>query len=175
MTEATTTVPSDTVQIELAQPQDLARLAVHFAEVADEPLFVLTAEFPRTLETTEKFLAQVLASPYVGLELAKVENRVVGHCLIRSTDHPALKHVAKISMAVSKEARRKGVGELLLRAAERWAQQRRLRKIVLDVLANNRPALRLYEKLSYREEGARKDQVMIDGQFHDELLLAKFL
>lgn len=162
-------------QIELAQPQDLARLAVHFAEVADEPLFVLTSEFPRTLEQTEKFLGQVLASSYVGLVLAKQENKVVGHCLIRSTDHPALKHVAKISMAVSADARRQGVGEQLLRAAEKWAQQRRLRKIVLDVLANNRPALRLYEKLSYREEGARKDQVLIDGQFHDELLLAKFL
>lgn len=163
------------MQIELAQPQDLARLAVHFAEVADEPLFVLTSEFPRTLEQTEKFLGQVLASNYVGLLLAKQENKVVGHCLIRSTDHAALKHVAKISMAVSADARRLGVGEALLRAAEKWAQQRRLRKIVLDVLANNRPALRLYEKLSYREEGARKDQVLIDGQFHDELLLAKFL
>ena len=52
---------------------------------------------------------------------------------------------------------------------------RGIKKIVLDVLANNRPALRLYEKLLYREEGARKDQVLIDGALHDELLLAKFL
>jgi ribosomal protein S18 acetylase RimI-like enzyme len=161
--------------IESAQPTDVARLAVHFASVADEPLFVLTSEFPRTFEMTERFLAQVVQSPFVGLLLAKRDNLVLGHCLIRSTDHPALRHVAKISMAVSAEARRQGIGEALLKSAEKWARERGIKKIVLDVLANNRPALRLYEKLMYREEGARKDQVMIDDELHDELLLAKFL
>jgi ribosomal protein S18 acetylase RimI-like enzyme len=161
--------------IRLVQASDTARLAVHFAEVADEPLFVLTTEFPRNVEMTERFLAQVLSVPYVALVIAKLDAAIVGHCLIRSTDHPSLKHVAKISMAVSEHARRRGIGEALLVAAESWARERGLKKIVLDVLANNRPALRLYEKLSYREEGARKDQVSIDSELHDELLLAKFL
>ncbi len=164
----------DTI-VGLAEAGDAPRLSVHFAEVADEPLFVLTSEFPRTLEMTERFLSQVLAAPYVALMVARQHGAIVGHCLVRSTDHPALRHVGKISMAVSEQARRQGIGEALLLAAEEWAKQRGLKKIVLDVLANNRPALRLYEKLGYREEGARKDQVMIDSQLHDELLLAKFL
>lgn len=161
--------------IRLVQASDTPRLAVHFAEVADEPLFVLTSEFPRNVETTERFLQQVLSVPYVGLLIARIDFRVVGHCLIRSTDHQSLRHVAKISMAVSESARRKGIGQALLEAAEGWARERGLKKIVLDVLANNRPALRLYEKLSYREEGACKDQVNIDNQLHDELFLVKFL
>jgi ribosomal protein S18 acetylase RimI-like enzyme len=163
------------LRVALVKPDDTAKLAVHFAEVADEPLFVLTSEFPNNFEMTERFLAQVFSAPYVALMVAHFSDAIVGHCLVRSTDHPALKHVGKISMAVSEHARRQGAGEKLLRAAEWWAKERGLKKIVLDVLANNRPALRLYEKLSYQEEGARKDQVCIDSELHDELLLAKFL
>jgi ribosomal protein S18 acetylase RimI-like enzyme len=191
-------VAPKTFHIEPVRSADLESLTAHMAEVADEPLFVLTLDFPRTRDQVERFMGQVLASPYVGLLVAKQEKQIVapqaragtrddagrdtssrpsivGHILIRSTDHPALRHVAKISMAVSEVARRQGVGEALLTAAEGWAKDHAVQKIVLDVLANNRPALRLYEKLRYREEGARKDQVVIDGQYHDELLLAKFL
>lgn len=95
--------------------------------------------------------------------------------MIRSTDHPALCHVAKISMAVTRGYRRIGIGKTLLLAAEDWAHLHQIRKITLDVLSNNLPALKLYEKLHYDEEGRRKHQVIINHQSHDELLLAKFL
>jgi ribosomal protein S18 acetylase RimI-like enzyme len=157
------------------QPADTASVAEHFLSVADEPLFVLTTAFPRTLEQTTQFLELVRATAHVNLLIATEGSKTIGHCLVRSTDHPALRHVAKISMAVSTDFRRSGVGKKLLEEAEEWARRHKIHKITLDVLANNRPALRLYEKLRYREEGARKDQVIIDGQFHDELMLAKFL
>jgi len=157
------------------QAADTASVAEHFLSVADEPLFVLTTAFPRTLEQTKQFLEQVQATAQVNLLIALQGTRCIGHCLVRSTDHAALRHVAKISMAVSTDFRRAGVGKRLLEEAETWARFHKIHKITLDVLANNRPALRLYEKMRYREEGARKDQVIIDGRFDDELMLAKFL
>ncbi len=164
------------------KPLDAESLAEHFAQVADEPLFVLTTAFPRTLEQTKQFMEQVLQTPQVNLLIAQSRGPdnagrelTIGHCLVRSTDHPALRHVAKISMAVGGLFRRAGVGEKLLSEAEDWARKNQIRKITLDVLANNRAALRLYEKMGYAEEGARKDQVLIDGELHDELMLAKFL
>src|SRR5688572_9507959 len=99
--------------VENAQKGDLDALTTHFAAVADEPLFVLTLDFPRTRDNVEKFLNQVLQSSYAGLVVAKQKRAIIGHCLVRSTDHPALRHVAKVSMAVSADARRQGVGQAL--------------------------------------------------------------
>lgn len=163
------------LDVSVVRPSDVLRLAEHFSTVAEEPLFVMTQSFPRSFEQTQEFVEQILESRSASLFVARVATLIVGHCLIRASDFMAMRHVGKVSLAVSPEFRRRGVGYQLLELAEDWAKVHGLRKLTLDVLANNRPALRLYEKRRYREEGARRDQVWIDGDFHDELLLAKFL
>lgn len=161
--------------VSVVRASDVLRLAEHFASVADEPLFVMTQSFPRSFEQTQEFVRQIEETQTATLLVARVATLVVGHCLVRASGLPALRHVGKISMAITPDFRRRGLGDALLERAEDWAKAHGLRKLTLDVLANNRAALRLYERRRYREEGARRDQVWLDGDFHDELLLAKFL
>jgi ribosomal protein S18 acetylase RimI-like enzyme len=60
------------------------------------------------------------------------------------------------AMWVAPEARRRGVGERLLRALVAFATSRRARTIRLLVLPGNEPALRLYRRFGFRETGARR-------------------
>ena len=59
-------------------------------------------------------------------------------------------HVA--DLAVTRDARRMGVGRALMQAGETWARERGLALLSLDVWSTNEPALEFYARLGYRSE-----------------------
>ena len=58
------------------------------------------------------------------------------------------------SIAVAAAARGRGLGEALVRAAERTARTHGCRRLRLEVRQDNASAIRLYERLGYRRFGA---------------------
>ena len=58
------------------------------------------------------------------------------------------------SIAVADTARRRGLGEALLAAAERGARRRGCRRMRLEVRPDNAGAIGLYERRGYRRIGA---------------------
>ena len=59
------------------------------------------------------------------------------------------------NVAVAPEARRRGLGDLLLRDAEARCRAGGLRTLGLEVRAGNDPALRLYRRHGFQEVGRR--------------------
>jgi [ribosomal protein S18]-alanine N-acetyltransferase len=59
------------------------------------------------------------------------------------------------TMAVDPGARRRGMGEALLRAVQAWAARHGARRMGLEVRAANAAALGLYRRLGFAEEGRR--------------------
>ena len=47
-----------------------------------------------------------------------------------------------------------------------------LHKIWLYVCAENKPAIKLYEKCGFKEEGCLKDMLKIEDKFYDEIVMA---
>jgi ribosomal protein S18 acetylase RimI-like enzyme len=62
-------------------------------------------------------------------------------------------HIGMLAVAPAAEGR--GVGRLLMDAAERWAQDRGFGKLTLNVFEDNRRARAVYEHLDYRAETVR--------------------
>lgn len=58
------------------------------------------------------------------------------------------------SIAVSHHARGRGIGDVLVDAAEETARRRGARRIFLEVRHGNAGAIRLYERRGYRRTGA---------------------
>ena len=86
-----------------------------------------------------------------------------------------LRHVAMLTLAVAEPYRRRGAARSLLREAYRWGRQVGLKKISLNVRANNQAALTLYQKEGFVLEGREQAQVRLDDGFEDNLIMAKFL
>jgi ribosomal protein S18 acetylase RimI-like enzyme len=78
-------------------------------------------------------------------------------------------------LAVAKEARRRGIGAILLSAATDEGTRRGARKITLNVHGTNTVARRLYERHGYVVEGTHPREFLIEGQYVDKLTLAKYI
>lgn len=94
--------------------------------------------------------------------------------LHRLTPHK-LKHVAMLTLAVAEPWRRQGVGGALLDEAYRWAGRVGVKKISLNVRAQNAAAVSLYEKQGFVLEGREREHVRVEGGYEDNLIMAKFL
>lgn len=56
-------------------------------------------------------------------------------------------------LAVLEQYRRQGIGSALLLAAQEWAVQRRLRKVILETQSKNYPAIRMAVKMGFELSG----------------------
>ena len=51
----------------------------------------------------------------------------------------------------------------------------KVKKVELSVFNNNKKAIRLYKKYGFSIEGIKRQSVLINGKFEDEIFMAKFL
>lgn len=83
-------------------------------------------------------------------------------------------HTASIGMFVHDDVQGKGIGGELLRAlidfTEKWLSIRRLE---LTVYVDNEPAIRLYKRHGFVEEGRLREYAMRDGVYIDAYTMAR--
>jgi ribosomal protein S18 acetylase RimI-like enzyme len=75
---------------------------------------------------------------------------------------------------VRPDARRHGAGRQLVQAVLDHARQH-VELVQLSAIGDNKPALRLYASLGFVEYGLEKNALKQDGQYFDEVLMAKAL
>ena len=68
-----------------------------------------------------------------------------------------------------------GIGKKVMNLLVSYAfKSLNLRKITLEVRSDHAAALKLYEKLGFKQEGILKDQYFADSKYHDTLILSIF-
>ncbi|MFJ7525281.1 GNAT family N-acetyltransferase [Streptomyces griseus] len=101
--------------------------------------------------------------------VAEFSGRVVGHVAVSSSEGSRTGTLERLF--VLPEARRRKAGEHLIRAAEGYAQTKRL-ALELEVLAKDEAAIRLYKRLGWSEAGQRTHQ-LAKGSSHPALTFVK--
>jgi diaminopimelate decarboxylase len=102
-------------------------------------------------------------------------DRVVGHVFIQREEHPVVRHVASLGIAVAADRRGTGIGTALMAEAMRWATGVGVEKIVLSVYPHNRAAIALYRRFGFVEEGRLARQSRKSYGYEDEILMAVWL
>ena len=100
------------------------------------------------------------------------EEKIIGWCDITSLGRPIFDHVGSLGIGVLADYRGQGIGEALIRAALQRAKIKGLTRIELTVFENNKPAIALYKKLGFVEEGIHKNKSRIDGRYEDHIFMA---
>lgn len=96
-----------------------------------------------------------LAAPSATLIVAEADGKLAGYVLVLYP--PRSEHARLYSIAVAPHIGRRGVGPLLLVAAEKAARRRGRRTMQLEVHEHNTRAVARYEKSGYRLFGRHRD------------------
>jgi [ribosomal protein S18]-alanine N-acetyltransferase len=150
-----------------ARPEDASAMARLFAAVAGERERIGTEPPVDVDERTEHF-ARSAASSMV----AEAGDRIVGMANVDVGRFGA----GDIGMLVDAGWRGRGVGSGLLQAAIEWARAEGLHKLCLEVFPTNAPALALYRKCGFVEEGRRVEQYRrASGEHWDSIAMGLLL
>jgi len=172
--------------------KDGRRISIRHANVADaanhlkcieaclrsgEGLVRLFDEWDRTEREHREAIRKALYSPREIIILAINERTIIGGLDFRSSKRSRLAHTGDFGMAIRKEWRGIGVGSILLSTLMDWAESNPdIEKVSLRVLASNAPAIALYKKLGFVEEGRLLREVKYEnGLYSDELIMARFV
>ena len=155
-------------QIEVADT-DAFRAAVDV--VARERKYIALVEAP-PIEQVRAFVARNVERGYPQI-VAVLDGAVVGWCNVPPASRAVSAHVGDLFMGLLPEFRSRGFGERLLRQAVQASDAFGLRRIELGVFATNTAAAGLYRKVGFVEEGTRRMAILIDGIYHDEIIMAR--
>jgi L-amino acid N-acyltransferase YncA len=150
-----------------ARPDDASAMARLFAAVAGERDRIGT-EPPVDVEERSEHFARSAASSMV----AEAGGRIVGMANVDVGRFGA----GDIGMLVDAGWRGRGVGSGLLQAAIEWSRAEGLHKLCLEVFPTNAPALALYRKCGFVEEGRRVEQYRrASGEHWDSIAMGLLL
>ncbi|MEM8863218.1 MAG: GNAT family N-acetyltransferase [Chloroflexota bacterium] len=107
--------------------------------------------------------------------VAVINDKVVGEIGLFTNSRPRRKHVGGIGMGVHDDYNGRGVGSALMAAccdmADNWLNITRLE---LEVFTDNAPAIALYKKFDFVEEGVKRAFAFRAGKYEDVLCMARF-
>ena len=109
------------------------------------------------------------------LFVADAGNSLVGFCEAYGSPFRRMAHKAFLVVGIREAHTGHGLGSAMLRAAERWARRRGVRRLELFVSTANPRAHRLYRRLGFVEEGRRRDAWIIAGRYVDDIAMVKLL
>ncbi|MFQ5436294.1 MAG: GNAT family N-acetyltransferase, partial [Anaerolineae bacterium] len=106
--------------------------------------------------------------------VAEADGRVAGSISLRQRTNPRTTHVGGIGMMVAPDFWGVGIGSRLMTAvldiADNWLN---LKRVELEVHADNPAAIRLYEKFGFEREGTKLYQNFGDGRWPDTHFMAR--
>lgn len=134
-----------------------------------ETVLALSSE---RIEATVNFLETIdsRGRAYVAEEAGKV----IGLCALLLCGSKRRRHCAEVSVMVDSDYQGRGVGTALMKKLLAEADGiLRLHRIELNVLADNKPAISLYEKLGFTIEALKKSSCIRGGSFASEYLMGR--
>ena len=173
---ASTLADGREVRVRTAHARDarpLRDLVDGVAAETDVTLLVLPGQVDA--RTWRRRITDSAADPRSVLLTAVAGGELAGNLGLRPDPHPCSAHVAWVGMSVAAPWRGLGVGGALLEAAAGWAAANGVNKLVLSVFPHNERAVRFYERQGFVREGLRRAHFRRAGEYHDEVLMARFL
>lgn len=162
------------IRIVGAQERHIAGYHAALDAVARERRWLCFLAAP-PLERSAAFVRELLAGAGVQVVAVDDADTVVGWCDIARGERPSIAHTGHLGMGLVKAHRGRGHGRRLMEAALAAAKGQGVERVELEVFASNAPAIALYRKLGFCEEGRKLKARKIDGAYEDIVVMALFL
>jgi len=158
------------VSLDSVKPGDLPSL---FAWINDRDTVIFNSPYaPVHWDNHVEWFDSVRKREDLVLFAIRAEGRLVGTCQLHGIH--ALHRSAELQIRIGASADRgRGWGTAAVAQLLRFGfLDRNLNRICLHVFSDNVPAMRLYARAGFREEGRLKQAAFVDGAFKDVVLFS---
>ncbi len=168
--EAAHSAPADLEIVPIGRAH-LAGFHAVVDSVARERRYLAMLEAP-SFTRTRRFVLESLRIGAVHV-VAVTNGEVLGWCDLRPKAAPTLRHSAVLGMGLVAACRGQGIGSRMLASTLELAWARGIRRAELNVRSDNAPAIALYRRFGFVEEGTCRNYMCVDGVDYDALLMAR--
>lgn len=150
------------------------------AVFADDSFFLTTAEEAKEFQIPEKQherIEKFLQDDNKLLVITVADGRIVSMSHVECGAKRRTQHVAYMGISILPDYRGNGLGTEIMQVMIDWATEHPLiEKLSLEVWSNNAPAIGLYEKMGFIEEGRKVRQLKYaDGSYDDMVCMYRFV
>ena len=167
------------VLLRSAEEKDAEALIDYMKITAVETPFLLREpdEISLTIEQEQAFIKAKKDSENELLLIAETGGRHIGNCSLMSVGgFKRYRHRCEIAIALYQEYCGLGIGKAMLEMILDIAKKAGYEQAELEVIANNKPAIALYEKLGFQKYGTFPDNMKYaDGSYVDAYWMMKKL
>ena len=167
------------VVIREAGPADAQQVIQYVQQLAEEPgiyIALSPGEFNLSIKEEQQIFADMAASENSLFLVAEAEGQIVGTLTCRGGHRRATHHAAMIGMSVGQAWRGQGIGNMLMEQLIEWAKNSGvITRLELAVFAQNENAISLYHKFGFEVEGKCRRAIYKDGEYYDNLIMARLL
>jgi RimJ/RimL family protein N-acetyltransferase len=167
--------PDPAFVVRPGRPGDARSFVDLWRAVVDEGLHVRTDAVTHGIPFYRRQFFRRPWTPDQASIVAVAGGRVIGHLTVSREESAATRHVASLGMVVAADWRGRGVGSALLVEAIRWAGEVGVEKLALSVYPHNEPALALYRKFGFVEEGRLTGHSRKRIGYLDEIVMGLWL
>jgi RimJ/RimL family protein N-acetyltransferase len=121
-----------------------------------------------SVEDEENYIQQMLEQENSSLILALDGKKIVSVAGITGQQLRKFRHRAEFGVSVLQEYWGRGIGTEMTRRMVLWCRENPIiKKLVLHVNAENKSAVKIYEKLGFKKEGTLRNDFFYEGKFFD--------
>lgn len=164
-------------QINQVSLHDMQELYECISQVYAETDFMLMSagETENLLQGLERRFNHITLSNKDSLWVVKQHEKVVGWLDAQAYQARKKQHAIYIVVGLLKEYWSQGLGSKLLETLIEWSISNTIKRIELTVVETNVRAVNLYKKYGFVVEGIKQKSIMIDGNYYNELMMARLL
>lgn len=160
------------------RPEHSFEFARFLTQVYRETNFILNLQKEEFRpELLAPILQESLLSPHWVYLAAFYKEKIVGaiHVKVSLPEHPHYAHTAQMTGMSLKEFWGAGLAPKMVEMSENYMQKKGVHRIECFVQQRNSRMARLLEKLDYQLEGVKRQSLLVNGEFLNEVIFAKIL
>ncbi|MGM8304688.1 N-acetyltransferase family protein [Clostridium perfringens] len=105
--------------------------------------------------------------------VAEENGKVIGLGILMNHGNLRKKHVGVITLMINSDYQNKGVGSLLMDKLINLSESLNIIRLELCVFRDNYKAINLYKKFGFKEEGIKVKSALKNGEYIDEVMMAR--
>lgn len=134
-------------------------------------------EFNFTLEQEREFIKNSTNDENLLFLIGEIDGKIIGNCSVGVISrNKRFLHRAAMGIAICKDYWNKGIGKRMMQKCIEWCEEKGVEQLELEVVAENKRAISLYENLGFQIFGTKKHALKYaDGTYADEYFMVLFL